>query len=137
MIVITPTNTFGIYKLVTVTEAGLLCDNSFLPFTVIGMTYEISENDSLMPTNPNPTKPIPPIAVTMRQARLALLQVGKLSTVNNAIASMTGAQGEAARIEWEFSSEVKRDQPLTKALAPVLGMTETDLDQLFIAAAKL
>nr|WP_315467160.1 hypothetical protein [uncultured Undibacterium sp.] len=78
-----------------------------------------------------------PVAVTMRQARLALLQAGKLSAVNAAIASMSGIQGEAARIEWEFSNEVKRAQPLVAALAPVLGMTSDQLDQLFITAAGL
>lgn len=80
---------------------------------------------------------IVPQAVSMRQARLALLQTGKLTAVNAAIAAMTGVQGEAARIEWEFSSEVRRDQPLVVALMPVLGMTSADLDQLFITAARL
>ena len=81
--------------------------------------------------------PIVPRAVTMRQARLALLQAGKLATVNAAISSMTGAQGDAARIEWEFSNEVQRNQPLVLALAPLLDMTSSDLDNLFILAAGL
>lgn len=85
---------------------------------------------------PAPPTPVPQ-AVTMRQARLALYGAGLLATVNSAIAGMTGAQGEAARIEWEFSSEVKRNQPLVMALAPVLGMTQAQLDQLFITAAGL
>lgn len=78
-----------------------------------------------------------PTTVTMRQARRALLQVGKLSAVNTAIAAMPGAQGEAARIDWEFSSDVRRDEPLVAALMPVLGMTSIELDQLFISAARL
>ncbi len=84
-------------------------------------------------------KPIQPVpqSVTMRQARLALLQAGKLQAVNNAIASMTGPQGEAARIEWDYSNEVKRDQPLTISLAQSIGMTESEMDALFIEAAKL
>lgn len=90
---------------------------------------------SFIPAQPEPAKV--PQSVTMRQARLALLQAGKLSTVNAAIAAMGGAQGEAARIEWEFSNEVQRGQPLVAALAPVLGMTSEQLDQLFITAAGL
>lgn len=78
-----------------------------------------------------------PRAVAMRQARLALLQAGKLDAVNAAISSMSGAQGAAARIEWEFSNEVQRAQPLVAALAPVLGMSQEQLDQLFITAAGL
>lgn len=78
-----------------------------------------------------------PQSVTMRQARLALLQAGKLQSVNNAIAAMTGAQGEAARIEWDYSNEVRRTQPLTIALAQAIGMTEEEMDALFIEAATL
>jgi hypothetical protein len=81
--------------------------------------------------------PVVPEAVTMRQARLALLGAGMLASVNSAIAGMTGPQGEAARIEWEFSSEVKRHQPLVLALGPTLGLTEAQLDALFVKAATL
>ena len=75
--------------------------------------------------------------VTMRQARLALLGAGKLPAVNEAIAAMQGAQGEAARIEWEYSQEVQRDRGLVSALSSQLGMTEEQLDALFTAAAAI
>ena len=78
-----------------------------------------------------------PDSVTMRQARLALLGAGMLASVNSAIAGMTGMQGDAARIEWEFSSEVKRHDPLVMALGPTLGLTAAQLDGLFIAASVL
>jgi hypothetical protein len=78
-----------------------------------------------------------PQSVTMRQARLALLGAGVLATVNAAIASMPGDQGEAARIEWEYARDVLRDSPLIGGLMPALGMTEQQIDQLFIAAAAL
>lgn len=87
---------------------------------------------------PLPTTVQPPImVVTMRQARLALLQAGLLQTVNDAVASMPGAAGEDARIEWEYSQEVQRDKQLVLALAPVLGLSEAQLDALFVAAAAL
>lgn len=78
-----------------------------------------------------------PKSVTMRQARLALLRAGLLQSVNNAIEAMTGPQGQAARIEWDYSNEVKRDQPLTIALAQAIGMTPEQMDALFVEAAKL
>lgn len=78
-----------------------------------------------------------PQTVTMRQARLALLQAGLLVTVNAAVAGMPGAAGEAARIEWEYSQEVRRDKVLVLALAPVLGLSDAQLDALFVAAAGL
>ncbi len=82
-------------------------------------------------------QPDVPVAVTMRQARLALLQAGMLATVNGAIAAMPGAAGDAARIEWEFSSEVQRHKPLVLALAPLLGLDDAQLDALFVQAASL
>lgn len=78
-----------------------------------------------------------PRAVTMRQARLALLGAGLLPAVNAAVAAMPGVAGDAARIEWEFSSEVQRDKALAQALASVLNLTDAQLDALFITAATL
>lgn len=78
-----------------------------------------------------------PQSVTMRQARLALLAAGRLADVNAAIASMPGADGEAARIEWEFSGSVERNRPLALSLATSLGMTPANLDDLFRQAAAL
>lgn len=76
-----------------------------------------------------------PAAVTMRQARLALLAAGKLASVTAAINALPSPQKEAAQIEWEYSQEVQRHNGFVSLLAPVLGMTAADLDTLFIAAA--
>lgn len=85
---------------------------------------------------PDPSAVVPS-AVTMRQARLALLAAGKLDVVNAAIADMPGDQGKAARIEWEYSQEVQRHKALVLSLAPVLGLDNAQLDALFIMAAGL
>lgn len=78
-----------------------------------------------------------PQSVSMRSARLALLQAGVLTTVNTTIANMTGAEGDAARIEWEYAQEVRRDSPLVLSLIPLLGMTDIEIDGLFILAGSL
>ena len=75
--------------------------------------------------------------VSMRQARLALLAAGHLGTVSAAIAAMTGPSGDAARIEWEFSNTVERNKPLVASMGTVLGMSESDLNNLFLAASLL
>ena len=74
-----------------------------------------------------------PAQVTMRQARLALLAAGLLGAVETAIA---GA-GAAAQIEWEYAQVVERNAGLVPAMATALGMTERQIDDLFIAAAAL
>lgn len=81
--------------------------------------------------------PIVPQSVTMRQARLALLGAGKLSAVDAAIAGLSSPQKEAAQIEWDYSSVVERNRPFVQLLAPALGLSDTDVDQLFITAATL
>ena len=78
-----------------------------------------------------------PEVVTMRQARLALIGAGLLAQVNTAVANMPGDEGEAARIEWEYAQEVRRDSPLMAALSDALGLSEETLDNLFKVAAGL
>jgi len=75
--------------------------------------------------------------VTMRQARHALLGAGLLAQVNTAVANMPGAEGDAARIEWEYAQEVRRDSPLVAALSAAFGWTSAQLDDLFTEGAKL
>lgn len=78
-----------------------------------------------------------PSVVSMRQARLALLASGLLASVNAAVAAMAGAEGEAARIEWEYAATVDRNSPLVAGLAAALGLTAGQLDSLFATAAGL
>lgn len=103
----------------------------YLPAGCVPITAE--EAEALRPS----PGPVVPASVTMRQARLALLQAGLLNTVNDAVAAMPGVEGQAARIEWEYSQEVQRNKALVQALAPVLNLTDAQLDQLFIAASTL
>lgn len=84
-----------------------------------------------------PVAPAVPQVVTMRQARLALNAAGLLAVVNASIAAMPGTAGDASRIEWEFSGTVERHKPLVISLTGVLGLTDKQIDDLFIAAAAL
>lgn len=75
-----------------------------------------------------------PKTITMRQIRLVLIQSGLLDTVNNAIANSTD---EVMKVEWEYSDEVKRDWESLNTMATALGLTEKQLDDLFILAGSL
>ena len=87
--------------------------------------------------NPPPSPAPIPSSVTMRQARLALLGTGMLDAVSAGIESMPGADGAAARIEWEYAATVERDSPLINGLSVAIGMTDSQVDELFMAASKL
>lgn len=84
-----------------------------------------------------PQPPVVPSAVTMRQARLALLGAGLLDDVDAAINALPSPQKEAARIEWEYSQEVQRHNGFVSVLAPMLGLTEAQTDALFVQATTL
>lgn len=73
----------------------------------------------------------------MRQARLALLGAGLLSSVDVAINALSSPAKEAARIEWDYSSTVERHRSLVATLGAALGLTDAQLDTLFIQAKEL
>lgn len=78
-----------------------------------------------------------PGIVTMRQARLALLEAGQLAAVEAAINALPEPQRSAARIEWDYSSEVHRDRAFVQALGAALGLDAAALDALFTRAFEL
>ncbi len=86
-----------------------------------------------------PPDPVPtvPVSVTMRQARLALLAAGLLDTADAVIAGIPGDVGRAARIEWEYAQEVRRDNALLQQVQALAGFSDQDVDSLFLSAAAL
>jgi len=78
-----------------------------------------------------------PHSVTMRQARLALHSKGKLAEVETKIDTLAEPMKSQAKITWEYSQVVEREQPFVKLLSGMLGLTEPQTDELFTEAAKL
>lgn len=75
--------------------------------------------------------------VTMRQARLALLNAGLLDSVATFIDSLPSPHNAIAKIEWEYAQTVFRNQGLVVNLAGALGLTEAQVDALFLEASTL
>lgn len=87
-----------------------------------------------------PPQPLPvqaPQEVTMRQARLALLDVGLLANVQTAINSLPEPAKTKAQIEWDYSNALQRSNPFVTTLGTALGLDSTALDNLFIQASTL
>ena len=78
-----------------------------------------------------------PQEVTMRQARLALLENGLLANVQPAINSLPEPDKTKAQIEWEYSNALQRSNPFVATLGTALGLSSQDLDDLFIQASTL
>ena len=84
---------------------------------------------------PEPPPPVVIPTITMVQARLALLAIGKLADVGAVLSSLPEPQQSAAKIEWEYRATVARDNALVNALGPALGLSDARLDELFVSAA--
>lgn len=79
------------------------------------------------------TVPVPQ-EVSRFQARAALLQAGLLETADLAVA----ASGDPfLQLAWKEATTFPRSSPGIAALAPALGLTDEDLDDLFRAAALI
>lgn len=84
-----------------------------------------------------PVVPAVPRSITMRQARLLLHSRGLLTSVQEAIDSLDEPPRIAAQIEWDYSSTMERDKPFVAMIAGYIGLTNDDLDEMFIEAATL
>lgn len=125
------------YKVVNENSVLHIDSGTVFPYPALesfGFAYQAWLDDG---NTPIPAEPPIPQEVTMRQARLALLAIGKLASVEVYINSLTDPPKSAARIEWEVSNTVKRDNEFVLMIGEMLGMSEQDLDTLFIEAAKL
>lgn len=111
-----------------------------------GQVINIGEWDYVVTETGEITNPLPvgavvteedytpvPVSVTPLQMRRALRATGLKATVDAALA----AQSEEVREEWEFASEVRRDNATLNALGNDLGKSPADLDSLFQLAATL
>lgn len=108
---------------------------SRLPLTTDDYSTVESHISSLNPPADKVVNGNVPQEITMRQARLVLLQYGLLDKIDTIIASLPGAEGRAAKIEWEYGTVIKRTSPLVLAMSSQAGLTEEQLDQMFILAA--
>ena len=96
--------------------------------------YEDEINDiesNYVPPAPQPVQV--PQVITIRQAKLALLAAGLLDDVDTALA----AAPRAWQIEWEYATEVHRSWPTLAAVQVIVGLTDAQVDDLFISGAAL
>ena len=109
-----------------------------LGWRAVSSAADCSSDEVFAEDQPSSTTQVLSLAsVTMRQARLALLAIGKLDDVDAAINAMPEPQRTEARIQWEYADSVEKSSPLIQTLAPQIGINEAQLTELFNAAALL
>lgn len=84
-------------------------------------------------------KALVPASVTRRKARQALLLSGiTKEMVTTALQNIPDPlERDLAMIEWEDSLEFERNRPLVAAVGALFGLTDEQLDELFITAGNL
>ncbi|KAB2725406.1 hypothetical protein F9L02_19470 [Brucella intermedia] len=75
--------------------------------------------------------------LTARQLRLGLLSLGKLDGVPTAISALPSPDKEQAEIEWQYASEFRRLHPLIVQLIPILGLTDDQVDTVWLEFAQV
>lgn len=74
-----------------------------------------------------------PFSIAPAQGRIALARRGLLAAIQNAIPTDVE---NPTRIYWEYAISWERSHPLINQLAAALGLTEAQVDEIFIEAAS-
>lgn len=91
---------------------------------------EVAEYERIMAAA---AKSLIPAAVSPRQIRQALTRFNVRAQVEAAVA----AGDQDLKDWWEFATAVERNHPMVIGMAAGLGISETDLDAIFLAAGAL
>ena len=85
-----------------------------------------------------PSAPAVPESVAMWQAREILIEEGLLAQINAYFASIPDAlMREKTQAKFEYTTIVRRDDPLVVNVIPRLGKSEAQIDAMFVRAAAL
>lgn len=118
-------------------KESLLQDVDFQGLDEHTKSLLLNKLDSNEPVLPPPQNTVP-LSVTPRQIRTALVLSGiSLSSIEAIIESLPSPNKEIALIAWEYSVEFQRNNPLINQLAPLLGLSSKQIDDIFILASTL
>lgn len=88
---------------------------------------------------PQPEKPKPfvevPKTITRLQAMIALSQSGLLEKIQGMMTELPASNIQ--RLAWENALQFERDSAMVNGMAAAIGITQYQLDDLFIAAAAI
>ncbi len=91
--------------------------------------------DQMPPVINTPLPPATPEEVTRLQARLALIGAGLWANVTAYF--QDPARTEEEKAFWEDAQNWLRDDPIIASAGTALGLTEQQIDDLFVAAKAL
>ena len=89
----------------------------------------------LVDPNAPPPGPVVPQSVTAFQAKAALLQADLLDDVENMMADP--ATPRIVKLAWTEALTFERQSPTVVAMGSALGLTDEQLDALFVAGSQI
>jgi hypothetical protein len=116
---------------------------------VEGILYEYSDASVVLPLSaivdladfaaipPPPAPVVIPTEIANWRARAVLEIAGLLPTVDAAIAALAGDAGIVARSAWHAGAPLVRHGPTVLALSSALGLTDEQVDAMFLRAEAL
>jgi len=97
----------------------------------LGATYEIINTEDALPV-------IIPQSVTPRQFRVALIMSNiSMQSIEDMIAALPEPDQSIVRTTWEYSTVFERDNTILNNMAANMGLTQQEVDNLFILAEDL
>jgi hypothetical protein len=115
-----------------------MSDGAFIPQSLDNTDYQQYLQWLAAGNTPDPyVAPPPPIpaSVTRFQALATLSAAGHLPAIRTYIATLD--QDNITRLAWENAADWERSSPTLAALATMLGLTDTEVDDLFVAASQV
>jgi hypothetical protein len=134
----TTTANYGPFATIEVLPDRYRCDNTDLPFSVVGQG-DVVDADTVTFPLPIPVPEPVPSEVSNAQAREALIRSGiSIASVNAALAAIADpVEREVAVTQWEYRTTIRRDAKLVVSMAGAMNLTPSQVDDLFRLAATL
>lgn len=119
-------------------ERMIVIDEVFAPVWVNYRANEARDGIELALIPATEPALVVPQSVAMWQARAILIEDDLLDDVNAVLARIPDEKmRKLAQAKFEYSSTVRRDDPLVTEVIPQLGKSEVEIDQMFVRAARL